>query len=158
MGQPEDKEGADSARPSIVVRNSQRKIRLDARRLNDFACRALRACSGIPGRRRFPGEISVIIVSDRTMAELHERFMGVAGPTDVITFQHGDIVIRAETAKRQAPDYEASLVQEVQLYIIHGLLHLRGYDDQTAKGSTEMRRRQRSILRRLTAEGRRLPV
>jgi len=75
--------------------------------------------------------------------------MGIRGPTDVITFRHGEIVISAETALRQARQYRSSLMQELQLYIVHGLLHLRGYDDKTPSGSREMERRQRSILGRL---------
>ena len=43
-----------------------------------------------------------ILISDRRMSELHRRFMGIAGPTDVITFQHGEIFISTETARRQA--------------------------------------------------------
>jgi probable rRNA maturation factor len=144
------KKAAGMERPLLVVRNAQRKVRLNARRLEEFALHAWEACDRLPASAKWPsGEISVVFVSDRIIAEMHDRFMGVRGPTDVITFQHGEIVISAETARRQARAYRSSLGEELQLYIIHGLLHLRGYDDKTLAGSREMRRLQNSILRRL---------
>ena len=134
----------------VVVRNAQRKIRVNTQKLAVFACQAWQACDRISAKRSWPSaSISVVFVSDRAIATLHDRFMGIRGPTDVITFRHGEIVISAETALRQARQYRSSLMQELQLYIVHGLLHLRGYDDKTPSGSREMERRQRSILGRL---------
>jgi probable rRNA maturation factor len=84
--------------------------------------------------------VSVTLVSDRRMAHLHQRFLKEAGPTDVITFQHGEIVISAETARCQARAFRTSLDHELRLYIAHGLLHLRGLDDKTSAGAAEMKR------------------
>jgi probable rRNA maturation factor len=91
-------------------------------------------------------EVSVAVVSDRRMAELHRRFLNELGPTDVITFQHGEIVISAETAQRQARAFRTSLEHELRLYIAHGLLHLRGYDDKTSAGAAEMKRLQEKLV------------
>src|SRR5204863_455405 len=66
--------------------------------------------------------ISVLIVGDRRMAALHKEFCGFAGPTDVLTFQHGEIVISAETAARQARIFHSNLIAEIRLYLLHGLL------------------------------------
>lgn len=77
-------------------------------------------------------EVSVAIVSDRRIAQIHVDFMGIAGPTDVITFDHGDIVISAETARAYAAEYAQPVDHEIALYILHGLLHLIGFDDRTA--------------------------
>jgi probable rRNA maturation factor len=90
--------------------------------------------------------VSVVLVSDRRMAELHRRFLNEAGPTDVITFQHGEIVISAETARRQARAFQTSLDHEIRLYIAHGLLHLCGYDDQTRAGAAQMQRLQEKLV------------
>ena len=86
------------------------------------------------------------MVSDKRIAEIHRRFMNNRSPTDVITFQHGEIVISVETAKRQAREFGTSLGDELHLYIVHGLLHLYGFDDKTASGAAEMKRVQERIV------------
>ena len=82
------------------------------------------------------------------MAEVHRRFMGVAGPTDVITFQHGEILISVETARRQARAYRTSFEHELRLYLLHGLLHLRGFNDAKPAGRARMKRIQEKIVAR----------
>lgn len=91
--------------------------------------------------------ITVVLVSDRRIARLHQRFCGVAGPTDVLTFQDGDIFISADTAEANARCYQTSAVAEIRLYLAHGLLHLCGWNDQTARDAREMERRQMRLLR-----------
>ena len=91
-------------------------------------------------------QVSIALVSDRRIADLHQRFLNQRGPTDVITFQHGEIVISAETARRQARAFRTSLEHELGLYIVHGLLHLRGFDDKTAAGAAEMKRVQEKLV------------
>jgi probable rRNA maturation factor len=91
-------------------------------------------------------EVSVALVSDRRIAELHRRFLNERGPTDVITFQHGEIVISAETARRQARAFRTSFEHELCLYLAHGLLHLLGYDDKTPAGAAEMKRLQEKLV------------
>jgi probable rRNA maturation factor len=93
-------------------------------------------------------DVAVIIISDRRMAELHERFMNIAGTTDVITFQHGEIFISAETARRNARRFRNSLARELQLYLVHGLLHLHGFDDRTPEDARKMDLLQNSIMRK----------
>jgi probable rRNA maturation factor len=72
--------------------------------------------------------------------------MNEAGPTDVITFQHGEIFISADTAKRNARRFGNSLARELRLYVVHGLLHLRGFDDRDPAGARKMEGVQRKIL------------
>ncbi len=135
--------------PQIVLLNRQRKIPVDRAGLEEFAARALPWCA----RERGPGlmnlrEITVLLVSDRRIAQLHRRFMGIAGPTDVITFQHGEIFLSVETAQRQARTHRTSLEHELRLYLVHGLLHLRGFDDQDPADRAQMHEAQEQILRR----------
>jgi len=80
------------------------------------------------------------------MARLHRQFLGQAGPTDVLTFQHGEIFISVETAKRHGRKFGNSLIGELQLYIVHGLLHLHGFNDRTPGEAREMARIQKKIL------------
>ena len=82
------------------------------------------------------------------MAVLHRKFLGQAGSTDVLTFQHGEIFISAETARRHARAFGNSLMGELKLYIVHGLLHLHGFDDQTTGEARKMKTAQEKILRR----------
>ena len=81
------------------------------------------------------------------MAMLHRKFLGQLGPTDVLTFQHGEIFISVETARRNARAFGNSLMRELKRYIVHGLLHLHGFDDQTPSGARRMKTAQEKILR-----------
>jgi probable rRNA maturation factor len=97
-------------------------------------------------------EVEISIVSDRVIADVHLRFMSIQGPTDVITFDHGEIVMSAQTAQQYAAQYGHSLDHELALYIIHGLLHLNGYEDATARDAARMRRLQERLLRACLAQ------
>ena len=135
--------------PQISVRNLQRKIVIERAALEDFARRALRLCLAEKSARLTSlSEISVLLISDRKMSELHRRFMQIAGPTDVITFQHGEICISVETAQRQAKTYRTSLDKELRLYLVHGLLHLHGFDDREPMARRRMRAVQAKVMRR----------
>jgi probable rRNA maturation factor len=135
----------------VSVRNLQRKIRVNAVDLQMFAEKALACCFQFHGKkgtdlRRLP-EVFVWLISDRRMASLHRKFMHQTGPTDVLTFQHGEIFISVETAKRHARAFGSSLARELRLYIVHGLLHLHGFDDRTQSGARKMAQTQERILR-----------
>jgi probable rRNA maturation factor len=135
---------------TISVANRQRKVRVDLAALREFAKRALVVCLNLPAGRSSLlaelAEVHVILVSDKRIAEIHRRFLSEPGPTDVITFQHGEIVISAETAARQARQFGTTLDHELRLYLVHGLLHLHGFDDKTAAGAAEMKRRQERVV------------
>jgi probable rRNA maturation factor len=130
----------------IAVRNSQRKTRVDVVTLQAFAEHALAQSLRIGSGTNLLRQILILLISDHRMASLHRRFMNKSGSTDVITFQHGEIFISVPTAKRQARQFGNSLVQEIQLYIAHGLLHLRGFDDRTKADARKMRMAERKIL------------
>src|SRR5438128_5156857 len=127
--------------PPIEVRNVQRTIRVSTARLQHFANTA---CALVWQHKRPRAEIAsvpeitVLIVSDRRMAALHQEFCGLAGPTDVLTFRHGEIVISAETAARQAKVFRSTLAGEIQLYLLHALLHLAGFDDIAPRQRKQM--------------------
>lgn len=137
-------------RPEITVWNRQRIVSIDLPPLRRFAQRALDECLKLPARASGQlaelQELSVILVSDRRMAQLHRRFLQQAGPTDVITFQHGEIFVSTETARRQARLFGTSLDHELRLYLAHGLLHLHGFDDTTPALAAEMKRTQEKLV------------
>jgi probable rRNA maturation factor len=135
--------------PPIEVRNVQRMIRVSTGSLQDFA---KAVCALVWEHRQpraeiaFVPEITVLIVSDRRMAALHKEFCGLEGPTDVLTFRHGEIVISAETAMRQARIFHTNVIGEIQLYSLHGLLHLAGFDDVTVQQQKQMQRLQNRLF------------
>jgi probable rRNA maturation factor len=136
--------------PGIVVDNRQRMVSVDIANLQCFAMRALQLCLRLPFRRKSDltslTEIHVVLISNRRMAELHHRFLRIGGPTDVITFQHGEICVSVQAARRQALAFGSSPLREIELYIVHGLLHLHGYDDQTLADARRMDVKQKQIL------------
>ena len=91
-------------------------------------------------------EVEVSFIDDETIADVHLRFMDIPGATDVITFDHGEIHISVETAHQQALEFGDSFERELMLYLIHGLLHLAGYEDASDSDRKRMDRLQQSIL------------
>jgi probable rRNA maturation factor len=108
-------------------------------------------------------EVSVMLADDNTLWELNRQYRGQDRPTDVLSFSQqehsgdsahplactnllGDVVISVETAKRQADVHGHPLQAEVELLVVHGVLHLLGYDDETDESAEEMRMRERSVL------------
>jgi probable rRNA maturation factor len=137
-------------RPKIEVRSLQRKISVEPYALQRFAAEALRLCLQIRRRKRSDlqklSEVSVLLASNRRMSSLHRQFLGTSQPTDVLTFQHGEIFINVAIAREQAERFGNPFEREVRLYLVHGLLHLHGFDDRTPAQAKKMRQRQSRIL------------
>jgi probable rRNA maturation factor len=138
------------ALPEIRVRNLQRTVQIDVAALQKFAQLALQLCFCIPRNKptqlKRLRKIFVLLISNRRMARLHQQFLGKVGPTDVLTFEHGEIFVSAEMARYQAPSFGSSLGQELRLYVVHGLLHLHGFDDRDQVEARRMARMERQIL------------
>jgi len=135
----------------IWVRNLQRTVPINAAALETFADNALPLCLARHKTKKTDltrlREIFVLIVSDRRMASLHRQFLNESGPTDVITFSHGEIFIGAETARRHAREFRNPLTRELRLYLVHGLLHLHGFDDCDKVAARKMQKEQERILK-----------
>ena len=140
----------------IAVYNRQRGVRFNLRWLREFAAVALKRCRGESADDRFHlstiPEVELTIVSNRVMAGIHQRFMNVKGPTDVITFEHGEIVMSADEAKESATHYRHSVEEELALYSVHGLLHLNGFEDATPQSAAQMRKAQSRVIKACLAE------
>ena len=140
------------ALPRIRVRNLQRIVPVKIGDLEKFAKRAVCCCIKIRRKKQTElmrlGDIFVWLISNRRMSRLHRQFLGQTGPTDVLTFHHGEIFISVEMAKRHARMFGNSLVRELQLYTVHGLLHLHGFNDRTPAEARKMKRAQEQIARR----------
>ncbi|MDB5297252.1 MAG: putative rRNA maturation factor [Phycisphaerales bacterium] len=104
-------------------------------------------------------ELSVALVGDAAMAGLHERFMGIPGPTDVLTFPldadargrvtAGEVVVCVPEARRRSRAEGTTVEREVLLYALHGMLHLSGYDDLTPADYSRMHRAEDRVLTRI---------
>ena len=97
--------------------------------------------------------LEVALVDDATSDRVHRDFMNIEGPTDVITFHHGEIVIGAEVAERQAAEYGEPLARELLRYFVHGLLHLAGHEDADPAERAAMEDAQESIVVQLWNNG-----
>ena len=137
--------------PQISVNNRQRKISVNVTDLRDFAERALERCLQLQkGKRTDLGKLNTIevwLVSDWRISRLHRQFFGENSATDVITFHYGEIFISVETARRNAREFGNSLINEVKLDIVHGLLHLHGFNDHKTADLRRMKDTQENILR-----------
>jgi probable rRNA maturation factor len=132
--------------PSLELFNRQRKKPVDLVRFRAFAEPAVVTVRQLVRPSTLPEEISAVFVSDARIAGIHRDFMSLDGPTDVITFRHGEIVISVETAERQAKSFSSSFSRELRLYFVHGLLHLAGLDDLTNDGFDKMSHAQEQIV------------
>ncbi len=85
-----------------------------------------------------PRDVSVAIVDDASMRVLNRTWRGQDRPTDVLSFDYGEIIISAETAARQAKEHGVSLRDEFLLLFTHGLLHILGYDHERLRDRARM--------------------
>jgi probable rRNA maturation factor len=135
----------------ISVSNRQHSLKVNRSWLGDFASLAVTECLSRPEKpcAVLPRlkNIETVIVSDKVITAIHKRFLKEEGATDVITFEHGEIVISAQTAQANAARYGNTLEQEIGLCIIHGLLHLNGYTDAQSADAREMENLQESVLK-----------
>lgn len=136
--------------PKLTIYNHQRAQKIAARWIQKVARAALPSCMGAAKSPDAPlltlPEVEVSVVSDAEITRVHAGFLGDATPTDVITFHHGEIIVSADTAARQGAEHGQPIDRELALYVIHGLLHLAGWEDEDAAEQREMHRLQDSIL------------
>lgn len=153
-----------------MIVNLQRKVKIDTRRYSRFVDSLVEIVEEANG-----ASISVAFVSDRRMKELNRFFRGKDSTTDVLSFPHepdefenkrdsftpghaddapnqpglflGDIVISTEQARRQAGENKLTFENEIKQLILHGLLHLCGYDHETDGG--EMNKRELRLRRQI---------
>ena len=90
--------------------------------------------------------MEISLLDDEEMSRIHGEFLSDPTPTDVITFQHGELLIGVEVAERQAGEFATSTEREIALYGIHGMLHLAGFDDRDPDDAKAMSLRQEELL------------
>ncbi len=145
----------------VLLQNRQRAVAVNRAWLGRTAEAVLAAA------RAGTAELSLMLVSDRRMRSLNRRYRKKDRPTDVLAFPLregrfsrfrgkllGDVVISVSTAKRQAAALGHSLRDEVTRLLVHGVLHLLGYDhERSERDASVMARREKTILRAIRIKG-----
>jgi rRNA maturation RNase YbeY len=150
-------------RDVLVLRNRQRVCQVELRVLRRIVKRTLEEVSG---QERF--NLGIYLVGTREIIWLNEGFLGHRGPTDVITFdyseraeqgfsasppvRHGEIFVCMDEAVSQARRFRTTWQHELVRYVVHGILHLRGFEDSRASQRRKMKRKEDSLLRELARE------
>ena len=125
------------------VPGGRRRLARDLRRLTAYAAKL----SGLGVA------ISFAVIDDAQMQEINQRSLGHDYPTDVLSFPmagepgvRGEVLISADTARREAAERGHPAYHELLLYAVHGVLHLIGYDDHGTAARRRMRRAERAAL------------
>ena len=140
---------------SVDIRDEQKIFSLNPRALRAFLKEAIRFL--LPGQRC---RLSLALVEDDAIRRLNAQYLGKSQPTDVLAFSMregfslsgdssllGDLMISTETALRNAKRFRSSSDREFALYLIHGVLHLLGYEDRTPSQKRRMRKEEKRVLR-----------
>ena len=143
--------------PPIEVLNRQRVCKVNGRRAGELA----RCVLDRIGRKE--ATLTITFIRDRLMRQLNRDYRGLDKPTDVLSFAYhesaadcavaeaaphlGDLVIAVETAARYAQELGLTFERELEHLVIHGTLHLAGYDHETDRG--EMQRLERKLRQQL---------
>jgi probable rRNA maturation factor len=134
----------------IAIASPQEAVPLDRRQLRETVRTVL------AGESIADYEISLAFVDNQTSQRLNKQFLNHDGPTDVLSFPlsdsrgkklSGELVIGAEVAREQAQARGHDVHNELALYVIHGLLHLCGFDDKSPPDAEQMRARERHYLK-----------
>ncbi|MDO8541773.1 MAG: rRNA maturation RNase YbeY [Opitutaceae bacterium] len=139
----------------VAISNRHPRLKLDrvtlirAIRLLDAHQTALAAKKSVG----FPGELSVVFLTDAALAQLHDHFLDDPTTTDVITFEGepahgagGEICVSVDTAARYAAGHGRDFRDELLLYVVHGWLHLAGHDDLVPARKRVMRRAEQRAI------------
>jgi probable rRNA maturation factor len=137
---------------NVEVTSRQSAMMIDTSLIEKAARLVLR------GEQVQSADLSIAIVDDQMIQQLNRQYLEHDYPTDVLSFPldrqatcvEGEIIVSAQTAIRESSQYGWSAEKELLLYVVHGALHLLGYDDQSADQSQMMRAKEREYLAQLS--------
>ena len=143
----------------IWIKNRQRRISLSGKRLRALTEQILLKL------KRPDVELGLVLLNDRQIRYLNGKYRGKDSPTDVLSFPLnrgasfkgplsppvllGDVVISVETARRQAREKDQNLYEQVGRLLVHGILHLQGFDHEKARDARRMWRKERELIKDL---------
>ena len=142
------------ARPKIAIENKHKKIKVEKKKVSEVACSILAAVGCTPV------ELSILFVDDEEIKRLNREYRKKDKPTDVLSFPMregefgginpdllGDVVISLDTAWMQAEERGETLEEELNFLLIHGILHLFGFDHEgTASEARRMQAKEKELL------------
>jgi probable rRNA maturation factor len=133
---------------TLTWANRQRSVKVDLPKIRRIVAAALPMCLEKPRKKglTIPPEVEITLLGEAAIAKVHGEFLEDPTPTDVITFEHGEILIGVPIAAANAKKFRHPADHEVALCAIHGLLHLLGFDDLTESERVIMHARQDEIL------------
>lgn len=137
---------------SVSIANQQEALELDFTRIKSVARGVLQ------GEGIADAKLTLAFMTDAAIHALNKRFLDHDEPTDVITFPytkkplHADLAISTETAQRAAEERGHPAGEELLYYVIHGILHLAGYDDTSDQKKKKMRDREKHYLKTLAVK------
>jgi len=105
------------------------------------------------------GEINIVLTNDEVIRELNRQFRNIDRPTDVLSFAYnegellGEVIISLQTVESQSMQYGNSFQRELEFVLIHGVLHILGYDHETGEDAKVMFDLQKLLLRKCCGEG-----
>ncbi len=143
----------------IWIKSRQRRISLSGKRLRALTEQILLKL------KRPDVELGLVLLNDRQIRYLNGKYRGKDSPTDVLSFPLnngasfrgplsppvllGDVVISVETARRQAREKDQNLYEQVGRLLVHGILHLLGFDHEKARDARRMWRKERELIKDL---------
>jgi len=141
---------------NITIKNQQSKVRINKKQV-ELLSKKIAHLVNLTKK----SIITIVFVDNKTIQALNRKYLKHNFPTDVLAFNlssskirqklaiTGDIIVNVELAKKNAQIYSNSLIKEVALYMIHGMLHLLGLDDHKTTDKKRMERRQKKLLHQL---------
>ena len=162
--QPFNPSAFPAPRRPVLIRNAHPRLRLDrrevARVIHTLDAHFPQSKVPNPKSKIPPGELSLVFLTDPALARLHADFLDDPTTTDVITFAGdpgfgvaGEICVSADTAAAYARKHRRDFSAELTLYLVHGWLHLAGYDDLVPAKKRRMRAAEARAQRLLAAAG-----
>lgn len=137
------------AKPKVAVSSSQKALRVPRKKIAELVV-FVAACEGAS-----ISDVDLAVVDARQMAALNRRYLGRTGPTDVLSFDlsqgrrppiSAQVVVCGPLAARRARRRRSGVQRELLLYVVHGLLHLMGYDDSSPAARAKIANRQEELL------------
>jgi len=135
----------------IIIKNFQKKIPINPTRIKKTILRVLSSQN-----QARSGEITISFVNEGKIKELNKKYLGKDSPTDVLAFDISepdkpnrllaDIIICAEEALKNAKIFKTTVPYELNLYAVHGILHILGFNDHTQKQAQLMRKLERKYV------------
>ncbi len=137
----------DGTGERVVVTNRQRRLKINSRLLAEITERALELV------RDDQIHLGIVLVDDAAIAKLNAQYHDTPGATDILSFDYGEeqgeLIISVEHAVAQAKRYRTTPARELILYVVHGILHLHGYNDLTLRQRGRMRAAERRLVSQL---------